>query len=162
MDNRVHAENLGGLLGNLHSLEFTIRLCLAQQPGSPACNRYTDDFRNAPVGTQISDSEMSNFATLGQLIKKFNDIFRQSGATVDPSIVDLRDALAHGRVFAGPDDNYFRIIKFEKPVNGKARVSYNQVMTEAWFTESKRRVSEAVTTVAQQIGRQQFIQAKPL
>jgi len=147
MDNRSHAENLGGLLGNLHSLEFAIRLCLSQQPGAPARNLYTDDFRDASVGTVIPDSDMSNFATLGQLIKKFNDVFQQSGSAVDPSLVDLRDVLAHGRVFAGPDDSHFRIVKFEKPSNGSTRISYNQVMTEAWFTESKRRVREAIETV---------------
>ena len=151
MDNRAHAENLGGLLGNLHTLEFAIRLCLAQQPGSPARDLYTDEFRDAPVGTAIPDSDMSNFLTLGQLIKKFNGLFRQSGSAIDPSIVDLRDVLAHGRVFAGPDDSHFRIIKFDRPSNGSVRVSYNQIMTEDWFTESKRRVRAAIETVVRRI-----------
>jgi hypothetical protein len=90
---------------------------------------------------------MSSYASLGQLIKEFNDLFGQSGTTVDPTLVDLRDVLAHGRVFAGPDEAHFRIVKFDKPSNGNARLSYNQVMTEHWFTDGKRRVREAIATV---------------
>ena len=147
MENNTHAEHLGGVLGNLQSLEFSLRLCLSQLPGSPTRNMYTDDFRNAPVGTLVPESDMSNYASLGQLIKKFNDTFEPSGSTIDPALVDLRDVLAHGRVFAGPDEDHFRIVKFDKPVNGSARMSYNQVMTEQWFIDSKRRVREAIGTV---------------
>jgi len=151
MENRTHAEHLGGLLGNLHSLEFAIRLCLAQQPGSPARGLYADDFREAAVGTEIPDTDMSNFASLGRLIDKFNAVFGHSGSTVDRDLVRLRDVLAHGRVFAGPDDDHFRIIKFEPPKNGMAKVSYNQTMTEEWFASNKRRVREAIETVAHRI-----------
>lgn len=147
MDNRAHAEHLGGLLGNLHSLDFAIRLCLSQQPGSPARNLYADDFREASVGAIIPDSDMSNYMSLGQLIERFNDLFKRSGSTIDPSLVDLRDVLAHGRVFAGPSDSHFRIVKFDKPIDGNARVSYNQVMTDTWFTDNKRRVREAIAVV---------------
>jgi len=93
---------------------------------------------------------MSSFDSLWQLIKKFNDLPHHT-KSVDPSLVDLRDALAHGRVFAGPDDDHFRIVKFDKPANGSARISYNQVMTEQWFIEGKRRVREAIEIVASEI-----------
>lgn len=151
MDHCAHAEHLGGVLGNLQSLEFSIRLCLAQQPGSPASNMYTDDFRNAAVGSLIPESDMSSYASLGTLIAKFNDLFGRCGATVDPTLVVLRDVLAHGRVFAGPDEDHFRIVKFDKPVNGRARLSYNQVMTEEWFSDCKQRVREAISTVMARI-----------
>lgn len=151
MDNRTHAEHLGGLLGNLHTLEFAIRLCLSQRRESLSRNLYTDDFREASVGTLIADSDMSNYASLGQLIKKFNHLFQQEDSFVDPTLVDLRDVLAHGRVFAGPTDSSLRIVKFDKPVNGYVRVSYNQVMTDAWFTENKQRVRDAITVVIQRV-----------
>lgn len=147
MEPRAHAEHLGGLLGNLHSLEFSIRLCLSQQPGSPARDKYADDFRTAPVGMLVPDSDMSSYASLGVLIEKFNATFGQDGFTVDTTLVDLRDVLAHGRVFAGPDEDHFRIVKFDKPTNGNARVSYNQVMTEDWFISNKRRAAEAIAIV---------------
>jgi len=147
MENHAHAEHLGGVIGNLQSLEFSIRLCLSQRPDSLVRSTYTDDFRNAPVGTLVPESDMSSYAPLGQLIKKFNELFGHFGSTIDPTLVDLRDALAHGRVFAGPDEEHFRIVKFDRPINGSARLSYNQVMTEDWFNESKRRLREATHTV---------------
>jgi hypothetical protein len=112
---------------------------------------YADDFRDAAVGTLIPENDMSSYASLGKLIAKFNDLFRQDGATVDPTLVDLRDVLAHGRVFAGPDDDHFRVVKFDKPVNGSARLTYNQVMTEEWFLDCKRRLREAIGTVVARI-----------
>ena len=147
MEHHAHAEHLGGIIGNLQTLEFSIRLCLSQQPGSPARNRYTDDFRNALVDTLVPESDMSSYASLGQLIKRFNEIFGHLGSQIDPTLVDLRDVLAHGRVFAGPDEDHFRIVKFDKPVNGSARLSFNQVMTEDWFMHSKLRVRDAIQTV---------------
>lgn len=59
MDARVHSELLGRVLGNLQTLEVSIRLCLAQRPGSPARDLFMDDFREAPVGTVIPVSDMS-------------------------------------------------------------------------------------------------------
>lgn len=148
MEHNKHAEHLGGLLGNLQTLEIIIRLCLAQQPGSPARNKFMDEVCNAQVGAQIPESDMSNYASLKELIKKFNKVFSNN---IDSSIVDLRDALAHGRVFQGPNDDFFRIVKFEKPVNGSARLSLNQVMNEEWFNESQERVRKAIFIASSQI-----------
>ena len=148
MDNSVHAEQLGGLVGNLQSLEFAIRLCLAQKPGSLVRDVYTDNFRGMPVGTTIPESDMSNFASLAQLVREFNSSFGDPGSSLlDGTLVALRDVLAHGRVFAGPDDQHFRIVKFDKPHGGRARISYNQVMTDEWFSENKKRVRDAIQVV---------------
>jgi len=59
------------------------------------------------------------------------------------------DALAHGRVFAGPSEEEFRIVKFSKPDKGATEVNvvYSAVMDEAWFNESKARVRTAIETV---------------
>jgi hypothetical protein len=41
-----------------------------------------------------------------------------------------------------------RIIKFERPKDGQARIAYNEVMSEQWFLENKARVGDAIHTVA--------------
>ena len=151
MDHRLHAQRLGALVGNLQTLEASIRLCLAQQPGSPARDVFMDDFRDAPVGTVIPESAMSNYDSLGKLIEKFNDMFETSGVKVDHSLVTLRDVLAHGRVFAGPNDIDFRIVKFDKPTAAGARLSYNQLMTAEWFEDNRMRLREAIQTVVGQL-----------
>lgn len=148
MDNEKHALHLGGLIGNLQSLEIGIRFALAQRPKSVAKDAYGDDFRNATVGTLVPVSDLSSYASLGELIKAFNDTF--SPATpLDGGLVALRDALAHGRVFAGPGEKEFRIVKFAKPTKGATEVAivYSVVMSEAWFIENKARVRCAMETV---------------
>lgn len=149
MDNEQHARHLGGLIGNLQSLEIMIRLALAQRTGSPAKDTYGDDFRNAAVGTLVPVSDLSSFASLRELINAFNKEFAPK-PHLDLGLVTLRDALAHGRVFAGPSEEEFRIVKLEKPAKGATEVAveYSAVMSEEWFKENKARVREAMATVA--------------
>ncbi|MEA0625237.1 hypothetical protein EIQ06_02905 [Xanthomonas campestris pv. campestris] len=148
MDKQQHAIHLGGLVGNLQSLEIAIRLALAQLPGSPAKDTYGDDFRNAKVGTLVPVSDLSSFASLRELIKVFNEKLSPN-PPLDLALVTLRDAIAHGRVFAGPDEEEFRVVKFEKPQRGATQVAveYSAVMTEAWFMENKAWVRDAIETV---------------
>ena len=146
-DLRTHAESLGGLLGDIQSLEFSIRLCLSRREGSPVRDRYVEDFSDAPVGSIVPESDLSSYASLGRLIREFNVIYESSGIAIDPNLVEIRDVLAHGRVFSGPDDFNFRVVKFDKPVGGEARLSYNQVMDEAWFKEQKARLVAAISDV---------------
>lgn len=149
MDTQQHAFHLGGLIGNLQSLEIAMRLALAQLPGSVVKDTYGDDFRNAPVGTRVPISNLSSYASLRELINAFNIAFTPA-TRLDLSLVTLRDALAHGRVFAGPCEEEFRIVKFAKPSKGalEVAVEYSAVMNEAWFIENKTRVRSAMETVA--------------
>lgn len=149
MDADVHARELGGLVGNLQSLELFIRLYLAQRPGSPVRGVYGDDVIDKPVGTLIEESDMSNYASLKFLIKEFNKCLANSRRLqIDEALVDLRDALAHGRVFSTSNYRDFRLIKFDRPENGYARISYSETMSLSWFLTNKQRVSAAIDIVA--------------
>lgn len=150
LNNQQHALHLGGLIGNLQSLEIFIRLTLAQHAGPAAKDTYGDDFRNAPVGTLVPVSDLSSYASLRELINAFNSSFSPTHP-LDLSLVALRDALAHGRVFAGPSEEEFRLVKFGRPMNGATEVAveYSAVMTEAWFIDNKAKVRAAMATVAQ-------------
>lgn len=135
-------------MGNLQTLEMVIRLALAQREGSPARNTYGDDFRNQPVGTRIPLSDLSNFHSLNRLIEAFNREFPSLGP-LDKDLIRLRDALAHGRVFNGPTEQAFRIVKFSKPSNSmEVEIEYSAVMDEGWFIENKAWTASAVATVA--------------
>ncbi|WP_161795285.1 hypothetical protein [Xanthomonas oryzae] len=92
---------------------------------------------------------MSSFASLRELIKVFNEKLSPN-PPLDLGLVTLRDALAHGRVFAGPNEEDFRIVKFEKPQRGATQVAveYSAVMTEAWFVENKAWVRDSIATVS--------------
>lgn len=151
MNQEQHAYHLGGLVGNLQTLEMFIRLALAQREGSPVRNTYGDDFRNAPVGTPIPLSDFSNFHSLNRLIDAFNESFPL--CPLDKDLIKLRDALAHGRVFKGPTEADFRIVKFSKPSKTGVVIEYRAVMDEAWFVHNKEWVASAVKTVGNTFNR---------
>lgn len=89
---------LGGLVGNLHSLEFALRVYLGQRIAAArlACGTDVYDF---PVGAELPLTDLTSYATLGMLLREFNDDMRRAcKPEIDETIVLLRDALAHGRV----------------------------------------------------------------
>lgn len=137
-----HARHLGGLLGNLQSLEFLLRGFLNRRPDArPIGVPHGFDLYAATVGTELPESDITSFDTLTQLIAKFNEEMRQRGAPLlDASVVELRDALPHGRVSAALPDEHLRLLKFSKPAHGMVRVTFNEVLTEEWFTNQKSRV----------------------
>lgn len=146
-----HCKHLGGLLVNLQSLEFMIRAYLQKYSSTqPLGTPYGVSFYTYPVGSELPENELTNYDTLGILIDKVNQIFSQSRkSTIDRSIVDIRDALAHGRISASAIDDQMRLIKFTKPVNGKVKIVFNEAMTEQWFTLNKKRVLDAINLIHQ-------------
>jgi hypothetical protein len=81
MNYHDHCIGVGRLWGNLQSLEVTLRLFLTQT--NPSVNYIT------------------NLDTFGALVKKYNGQLsndEQSLYSVDTSIVDIRNAIAHGLV----------------------------------------------------------------
>jgi len=81
MDADQHALGLGRLMGNLQSLEATIRIFLSR----------TDPSKNYMIGGP----------TLGPLVKKYNDqLASNEPYSIDQQVVTIRNALAHGLVIA--------------------------------------------------------------
>jgi hypothetical protein len=109
---------------------------------------YGTDIYLSPVGTELPENDITSYDSLGDLFTKFNAVMVSRGqAQLDMRVVDLRDALAHGRVSAAVPDDTLRLIKFDKPKNGKVRIAFNELMTEQWFTSKKAQVLAAVELV---------------
>ena len=144
-----HARHLGGLIANLHSLEFILRAFLQKSPSARPTNlSQGTDIYVLPVGTELAESEFTSYDSLGTLIDKFNALARQKGLQeINKSIVDIRDAFAHGRVSAPVVSDQLRLIKFSKPKNGKVKIIFNEVLTEKWFTDNKKLVLDAIKLV---------------
>ena len=148
MNLNEHARHLGGLLANLQSLELLIRVYLSKQPGARSIGPVGTDIFSHPVGTIVPESDMTSYDSLTQLITKFNLSMEQQGKPIiDTSLIALRDALAHGRISADLADENLRLVKYDKPINGNVRVSFNAQMTEHWFSSNKVRVLEAMALV---------------
>ncbi|CAH1905654.1 conserved hypothetical protein [Candidatus Nitrotoga sp. HW29] len=150
-----HALNLGKLVGNLHSLEFILRAFLQKLPDArPTGVAWGVDIYLFPIDTELAESELTSFDSLDDLIKKVNKKLshQKMPAQIDRTLVELRDALAHGRVSTVVEGDPLRILKFSKPNHdGRVRITYNQVMSEEWFSEQRERVFQSIKIVANAI-----------
>jgi len=147
-----HALRLGKLVGNIQSLEFALRAFLV--------NNEIDLGSRFPQSANLHDmnegdiaplNSFTNYDNLGQLIKKYNNNPRilSAGLTIDETLVDIRDAVAHGRVSAATPSSSLKLLKFDKPKNNQVKVTFSVTMTKEWFGEQVRRVYNAVLKVSE-------------
>jgi hypothetical protein len=144
-----HALHVGGLVGNLQSLEIIIRFFLSALPAArPSGVAYGIDLFAFPVGTVLDESDLTSYESFGDLIDRFNEHASANKIpAIDRSLVKLRDAIAHGRVSAVAPSDQLRLVKFGPPRDGKVRIEFNEMMTSAWLIEQKQRVFRAIEIV---------------
>ncbi len=149
-----YREQLGGIVGNFHALEFLLRGFLQSLPAArPIGIPHGTDIYSFPVGTKLPENELTSYDSLGLLITKFNNEMAKRGLPqIDSTLVEIRDAVAHGRVSAHTKQGYLRLLKFDKPENRRVCVTFNEELTEAWFTKHTRRIFAAIESVARQAG----------
>lgn len=152
----TYTQQLGSLVGNFHSLELVLRLYLQQLASArPIGLPHGTNIYEFPVGTQLPLSEMTSYDSLGVLIDRFNrEMIELSRQKLDVKLVEIRDALAHGRVSASSRHGHLRLLKFDKPRGGNVRVAFNQELSAAWLEEQTGRVYTAIQAVAAQIALQ--------
>lgn len=68
---------------------------------------------------------------------------------VDESIVGLRDALAHGRVFSYEPSPPSVLLKFSKPKNGYVKVEFSALMTRDWFDKQIKWIQRELRKVVE-------------
>ena len=95
------ANNIGSIVINLQSLEFALRLFLDETQG------HSDSPRNTPLNLAglnidewVPENYFTNYDMLKQLIRKVNNELQKRGLSerIDESLVELRDAIAHGLI----------------------------------------------------------------
>lgn len=124
-----HASNLGKLVNNLQSLELLIRVYLGEHNG---------EILNIPsaADSMVPETHVTNYDSLNQLIDKFNATVpaARPDLAIDKRAVELRDALAHGRVLSTDPQPPMRLFKFGRPNNGNVDKTFDEVMNEVWYT----------------------------
>ena len=114
-----HARGLGWLMGNLQSLEATIRIFLSR----------TDPSINSIIGGP----------TFGPLIDEYNrQLAGDEPYSIDPQVLKIRNALAHGLVLA-PSNMSLPLTLYHK---GRA-----YVMTVDWFQDKQKLVQAQTNSV---------------
>jgi hypothetical protein len=108
---------LGKFVSNLQCLEFLLRNYLYNHMESSA-STLPVRLHEMHVGDWVAVNAFTDYKSLGQLIEHYNEaVAADPNLVVDPSVVSVRDALAHGRVSSRTIDSLPtpRILKFDTP-----------------------------------------------
>lgn len=136
---------LGRLMGNFWSLEWMLRNVLYLLRHPPHNAMAPRPLFAANVADTFPVNALTSYASLRQLIDAYNST---ATAKIDPSFVNLRDTLAHGRVLCA-DDVWVNLslMKFSRPDNDKVRVETRYDLTLDWMDEQIARVGAALDLV---------------
>lgn len=150
MEQDQHPLNLGKLLVDFQSLEFALRaflLKIEDISGSPFAQ--FKNLHELSEGDEVPENAFTNFDNLGQLIEKYNNNLKivAMGLGIDKNMVDIRDAIAHGRVSGLTPSPPFKLLKFSKPKNKRTKVTFSILLTQEWYNQQLARVQNAVITV---------------
>lgn len=130
-----HALRLGWLVGNLQSIETLLRFYLLKVETPDA----SGPLEKIPgEGEYLPASSISDYRQLSALISAYNKtVGKESGLRLDPEIVRLRDAIAHGRTTKPSGYPNMFLFKFEsdKGKTGRHLVSFSVEMTPQWFRD---------------------------
>ncbi len=139
---------VGRIMTNLQSLEFAIRLFLdsAVGPRDPDLR-----LRDLHEGELVAESHFTNYGSLRDVAKQMNRRLEELGITerVDESLVDIRDALAHGRVIAFEENGPYRLLEFSRSRRGSGQVEVKVAVdvTRGWLNEQIRRTADELYKV---------------
>ena len=140
----AHALSLGKLVGNLLSLEMGARMVIVKLDQRVA-EQVKTQLPQVKSGNMVEFNAFTNGDNLAQTLEKYNK-WAPLDCRIDISpIVNLRDTLAHGRMFGYGSMKSLRLLKFSrKPKNGKVLVELALDMTDEWFLENIRILEQAL------------------
>lgn len=139
-----YVEHLGRLSANLHSLELWLRAFLFTAEGHA---KPGVDLRTVKVGDTFLENAMTDYASLGELIKRYNKLADSKIAVSKDDIVSLRDSLAHGRVHSNTWQPPFKLVTFAKPKDGKVTVTSVENLDAAWLEAKRKMIEDAIKKV---------------
>jgi len=133
---------------NLQALEFVLRLFLYESVGPKDPDLR---FERLSAGDVVLETPLTNYDSLGEVIKKVNRRLEAIGRPerIDKSLVDVRDAFAHGRILADRPEGPFRLVKFCRPSAGTVKVAESVDLTPDWLDLQWQRTCAEVRKVVE-------------
>jgi hypothetical protein len=125
---REHLVLVGGIIMNLQALETVLRYFLLR--------RSRQDPQFPKVGdADVSETYLTNYMSLGYLIDEFNKGLEENEKQfeVAKAVVDIRDALAHGRLLTVLRQPPYRLWKFGKANDHRVSVEFCEELTSEWL-----------------------------
>ncbi len=143
---------IGRLVWQLWSLEWLLRcvlFCLDSDRDVATISAGIARFYAATPGNADPVNALTGYDSLRALIDRYNET---AAAKIDPSIVELRDLLAHGRVCAqNPTVPHFSLVKFSRPDNNLVTVQSRGELTTEWLKQQLLRVGNAFDIAQQRL-----------
>jgi hypothetical protein len=137
MEAKDHLSGVGAIVTNLQALESTLRGFLVERFGQ--CAGFPK------MGDKVAcRNYLTEFVSLGELIKDYHRVLGEDEQKykIDESVVLIRDALAHGRLYvrgSNPEPP-FELWKFGRSVEGKMPVEFSETLTQEWLKAKWLRV----------------------
>lgn len=140
----THALNFGKLTGNLQMLEMGARMAIVKLD-QRAADRVQMQLSQVKAGEMVNLDAFTNGDDLTQTLKKDNKRTPLDCRIEIGPIVNLRDALAHGRTFGYGSMKPLRLLKFSrKTKEGKVLAELALDMTDEWAFENIRILEQAL------------------
>ena len=138
-NDKIYLEKLGGLLVNISSLEFLLRVCLLRHEGKEQ-GKFA--LNKVKVGERVEKNSFTGRDTLGTVIEKFNRIFKnQHGVNKLQNLNKIRNVITHSRIFPDNPNTPLIIIKFNSSMNRRfVDVEAIQELNEKWLNEELKLV----------------------
>jgi hypothetical protein len=138
MDYKDHCLRIGYIHTNLAALESALRFFLLKANNETFTSPKPED-------TDVPLNHITNFASLGWLIKEYNSNLDSSESvqfTLGDKSVRIRDALTHGRLVAPMKDYPLTLWKFGRVRSGRVRIEYNEVLTVDWLDNTWKTINQ--------------------
>jgi hypothetical protein len=138
---------LGRIVSELQSIEYLLRWWLAIAGGNEV-------ILPSYVGEQLAESPITDYRSLRALINDYNSRLNSNEVPyrLDTQTVDIRDALAHGRILAISEEPFFTLYRFSKPIDGRVEaiamklLSNDTLESDVAFLDQKfHRILECAT-----------------
>ena len=148
-------ENLGKLWGSLLTVEEYLRdyLVWKEKKGEPI---FEPPIYKMKEGDFIEKNAYTDFISLGDLIKNFNDKVSTQEQIGSAKILKIRNALAHGRLIGKLDDGYW-LSKYGIPKNGKVKVESHHKFNSEWLTQSEEYIRKETGRVRVALNKSGFM-----
>lgn len=134
-----HIQGIGKLVTNFQVLGIWLRLYLLKVTDQEGSDEVLD-FSAGPLWSTVPVTRFTDYASLHGLGKEFNEHMHwQKKTGLDQTLVGLRDAHAHGRVFATNAGFPFRLIKFANHRDAVERRTHTQHVHDAGLVQQEDR-----------------------
>ena len=115
--------SLGYFWQSFNALELHLRIYLNKKNGNNSSHVFK--YTNMSIGDECDENAITDYKTFSNLCDLFNGYQSKEQKIDFKEIIDLRDALAHGRVLGDKDGNMV-VIKYSLPKENKVTVKYKR------------------------------------